>query len=311
MRIAVFGVGGIGGFLGARLGQAGHDLALIARGEHLRAIQQSGLRVESPDGDFTIHPSLATDDPSQIGEVELVILGVKAWQVPEVVPQLRPMLGPDTRVLTIQNGVEAPYQVAQAVPPERVLIGVIYVSAMRTGAGSIRNPTRPVIDSYLGQLSPERAGRTEAVDRVQIALQEAGFLISVPDDIIATFWSKFVNAVAYVGVAALARVPLGVWRNIPETRDLARRSAQEGTAVAQARGVALDDTTVQRFLDILDSYPSTHLPSTVRDILEGRPSELSALAGALVRLGREVSVATPVNEFIYAALLPQEMKARG
>ena len=311
MRIAVYGAGGIGGFMGARLWQAGHDVALIALGEHLKAIQSSGLWVEAPDGNFTVTPRIATDDPAKVGEVDLVILGVKAWQVPEAARALLPMVGPETRVMTIQNGVEAPYQVAEIVPAELVIAGVMYFQGILTGPGRLQCTNPGVIDSYVGQLAPIASGRTEAVAQAHNALQTAGFRVVAPEDIRTPAWRKFIGGSARVGVEALTRAPLGGWRSVPAARDLYGNAAQEIIAIARSRDITIGDDMAEFLFGAIDQYPANHRTSAVRDVLAGRPSEIDAMTGAVIRLGRAAGVPTPVNEFIYAALLPQELKARG
>ena len=139
MRIAVFGAGGIGGYLGARLNEVGEELIIIARGEHLAVIQEKGLKIESPKGNFIAHPQIATDDPSQVGEVDAILLGVKAWQIPEVTHALRPMLGPDTAVITLQNGVDTPSKVAAIVGAEHVVIGLAIVRCFIVKPGHLRH----------------------------------------------------------------------------------------------------------------------------------------------------------------------------
>ncbi|MBI4339014.1 MAG: 2-dehydropantoate 2-reductase [Chloroflexi bacterium] len=314
MRIAVYGAGGIGGSMGAQLCRAGQEVALIARGDHLRAIKEHGLRIEWSDGSYTIRPHMVTDDPAQVGEVGLVILGVKAWQVPEAARAILPMVGPETRVLTIQNGVESPYQMAEVVPAERVIVSIIAGGGNMIGPGVIRTPYSTVTGSgtsSIGQLAPKKAGRTEAVARVQAVLEESDFRVAVPDDITIAVWTKFTWWTAHTGVAALCRVPVGVWRRVPETRGLWCSAMQEAVDVAQAQGIVLGDA-VKLQDGRLDTLPPAGRPtSAALDILNGRPSELDATVGALVRLGRAAGVPTPVNEFIYAALLPQELKARG
>ncbi|MBI4311052.1 MAG: 2-dehydropantoate 2-reductase, partial [Chloroflexi bacterium] len=276
----------------------------------LRAIQANGLQVEAPDGNFTVTPRIATDDPVQVGVVDLVILGVKAWQVPEAARALLPMVGPETRVMTIQNGVEAPYQVAEVVPPERVIAGAIWGGATRVRPGCIRHIRPATEDSHIGQLSLERAGRTQPVARIQEILQGAGFRIAIPEDIRVPLWEKFVGY-AGTGPAAACRAPLGVFRQVPESMTLSRQAQAETVSVARASGIALPEDLLESMERIAKTFPSTHMPSAGRDFLTGRPSEVVDFAGSVVRLGRAAGVPTPVNEFIYAVLLPQELKARG
>lgn len=307
MRIAIFGAGSVGGYFGGRLAQAGEDVVFIARSEHLRAIQSQGLRVDSPKGDFVIQPANASDDPAEVGAVDVVILGVKAWQVVEAARRMRPMLKEGACVVPLQNGVDAPFQLAKELGIEYVLGGLCRIAAMVVAPGHIRHIG---IEPYIafGELDNQPSQRCE---RLREAFERAGVWAEIPQDIHAAMWQKFVFIAAISGVGAVTRQPIGVIRKIPETRRLLVEALQEIVAVAEARGVRLPPALVEKTLADIDRLPAGTTASMQRDIIEGRPSELEAQNGAVVRLGAELGVPTPVHAFIYASLLPQEKMARG
>ena len=307
MRIAVVGAGSVGGYYGGRLAQAGEDVIFIARGEHLKAIQATGLRVDSFQGNFVLHPVQATDDPRKVGAVDMVLLGVKAWQVPEVAPVLAPMLGTETGVIFLGNGVEAPAQLAHALGPEAVLGGLTRISAAIAGPGHIKHlGIEPFI--AFGELDGHASARVEALHQ---AFERAQVKVSVPADIQAAMWEKFIFIAAISGVGAVTRLPAGVFRRVPESRQMLEAAIAEVVAVARARKINLLEDIARRTLAIIDGLAPSVTASMQRDIMEGRPSELGAQNGAVVKMGLEAGVPTPVHAFIYASLLPQELKARG
>lgn len=306
MRIAMVGAGGVGGYFGGRLAQAGHDVTFIARGEHLKAMLQEGLRVESINGDFAVSPVQATDDPADIGAVDLVVMGVKAWQIPETATRLAPLLGPDTQVLPLQNGLEASAQLAAVVGVAPVLGGLCAIYSFITAPGCIRHIG---IDPYVtfGALQPHQAGR---LADVQAALRQAGITANIASDIRVPLWEKFL-VLRWGVVGAVSRVPAGVLRRLPQARDMIDDAGREVLAVARTQGIGLPADALQRSSALLDSLPAGATTSLQRDVMEGRPSELDAQVAALVRLGEQAGVDTPLHAFIYHSLLPMEMQARG
>ena len=306
MRIAVFGAGSVGGYFGGRLAQAGEDVVFIARGTHLQAMRTQGLRVESPKGDFTVPSVQATDEPMQVGPVEAVVLAVKSWQVPEAAQAIRPMLGPETCVVPLQNGLEAAAQVAAAVGPQHVLGGTCVISSTVAAPGCIRHLGLDPSITF-GELDDRPSPRAE---RLCEAFMRAGVTAIIPADIQVAIWEKFM-AIRFGPVGAVARAPAGVLRSVPETRRLVEQACVETLTVARARGIALAEDSPAKTMTALDSIAPGIIASLQRDIEAGRPSELDALTGALVRLGAEVGVSTPLHAFIFHTLLPQELRARG
>lgn len=308
MRFAIYGSGGVGGYFGARLAEAGEEVGFIARGEHLNAIRRDGLRVRSPQGDCRITSAQASDDPAEIGPVDCVLVAVKAWQVAEVADALGPLLGPETLLLPLENGVEASDHLAERWGRERVLGGLCGILAYREAPGVIRHAG---VDPFLrfGELDNRRSERTQRLKAVFDAAP--GVTAEIPDDIHTAIWSKFLFICAMSGVGAITRAPIGISRTQPETRRMLEGVMEEICAVARARGVRLPDAAVTRAMKFIDSLPESSTASMQRDIIDGRPSELDAQNGAVVRLGRATGIATPINAAIHAALLPQERRVRG
>jgi 2-dehydropantoate 2-reductase len=308
MRIAVFGAGAVGGYFGGRLAQAGEDVVFFARGEHLKAMQTRGLQVESIEGNFVIDPVHATDDPTDIGSVDALLVSVKAWQVPEAAEAMRPMVGPETFVVPLENGVEAPAQLAAVLGEKHVLGGLCRIISALVEPGHIRHAgIAPTVT--FGELDRRRSERAE---RLRQAFEKAkGVTPSIPPDIRVAMWEKFLFIAALSGVGAVTRAPVGVLRSLAETRRLLEEAMAEILSVAHGLAVALPQETVVETMAFIDGLPASGTASMQRDLIAGRPSELESQNGAVVRLGREVGVETPVHSFIYRSLLPQELLARG
>jgi 2-dehydropantoate 2-reductase len=306
MRIAVFGAGSVGGYFGGRLALAGEDVVFIARGAHLQAMLTQGLQVESPKGNFTVPSVQATDNPAEVGPVDVVLVAVKAWQVPEAAQAVGPMVGRETCVVPLQNGLEAAAQVAAVLGPQHVLGGTCVISSAITAPGCIRHlGLEPSVT--FGELDQRTSPRS---DRLQEAFRRAEVPAIVAADVQVAIWEKFM-AIRFGPVGAVARAPAGVLRSIPETRRMVEQACVETLTVARARGIALTEDSPAKTMAAVDTIAPGIVASLQRDIEAGRPSELDALTGALVRLGAEVGVATPLHAFLYHTLLPQELRARG
>jgi 2-dehydropantoate 2-reductase len=304
LRIAIVGVGGVGGYFGGKLAHAGVETVFIARGATLQALRSKGLRVDSINGDFRVDRVNATDNPATVGPVDAVIFATKAWQVPEAAESAKALIGRDTVAVPLENGMEAPDQLARVFGRHHVLGGLCAIVSYIVEPGHIRHAA---FDPFVmfGELDNSR---TERVVRLQETFDRAGIKAEVPADIQRAMWSKFLFIAPMSAIGALTRVPIGVWRSIPETRDIAIRALREVVAVATAHGVNLGDA-VERTLERYDGMAPDSTSSLQRDIMEGKPSELEAQVGAIVRLGRDVGVLTPVSEMLYDLLLPQERKA--
>jgi 2-dehydropantoate 2-reductase len=307
VRIAVVGAGGVGGYFGARLVQAGEDVVFVARGAQLEALGTCGLRIESPRGDAVLGPQRAAADPAELGQVDAVLLCVKTWQLAEAAATLAPLLGAETCVVPFQNGVEAADELIAVVGAGPVLGGVAKIVAFLDGPGRIRDVGGPTAAAF-AELDNRPSAR---VERLRDAFRRAGLEVETPADIHAAVWSKFLFVASAGGVGAVARMPIGVLRQVPATRRLLAAGMAEIAAVARARGVRLPPDIVERTMAFVDTLPPTGTASLQRDIADGRRSELDWWSGAVVRLGVAAGVPTPVHAFIYDSLLPSELQARG
>jgi 2-dehydropantoate 2-reductase len=307
MRIAVFGSGSVGGYFGGRLAQHGEEVVFIARGEHLRAIQANGLQVESLKGDFKIHPAEAVGSPEEAGIVDVVLLGVKAWQVSQAAEMMKPLMGPETFVVPLQNGVEAPDILAASLGKEHVLGGLCRISSFLQSPGNIRHAG---IDPYIafGELDRQASQRTE---NLREAFEKADVWVEIPRDIRTAMWEKFIFISPFSGVGGVTRAPIGVMRSIPETRSILGTAVEETASVGRASGISLPKDIIEKTLSFYDGLPDGATSSMQRDIQALKPSELEAQIGAVVKLGRKVGEPTPVNTYLYGSLLPLELKARG
>jgi 2-dehydropantoate 2-reductase len=306
MRIAVIGAGAVGGYFGGRLAEAGNEVGFVVRGKTLEALRSEGLRLESQRGDLHLRPWMATEDPAEIGPVDLVVLGVKAWQVAEVAPTLQPMITADSCVLPLQNGVEAAGQLIAVLGPGPVLGGLCKIISMQLAPGRIRHlGVEPSVD--LGEIGGPPTKRVRRVARV---FESAGVSVRTPNDIQAAIWGKFLFICSVSGVGALTARSIGEFRVDPEARTMLEGAMREIVAVAAGHGVELREDIVERTLGFLDGLPADGTASMQRDILEGRPSELESQNGAVVRLGQEAGVPTPVNQRIYHRLRPLEEQNR-
>jgi 2-dehydropantoate 2-reductase len=307
MRIAIFGVGCVGGYFGWRLARSGEEVVFIARGESLRALSENGLTVETPDGKSFVQPVNAVGDPAHAGPVDAVILGVKAGQVAEAAQSIRPLMGPETFVVPLQNGVESPSILADTLGAKHSFGGLCYIAAAKVAPAHIRHVgMEPRI--IFGELDNRRSERAL---RLLQAFERAEVSAEIPTDIQVANWSKFLFIATMSGVGAISRAPVSVTRSIPETRQALESVAKEIVAVARAKDINLEPDAMAATMRIIDGLPPAATASMQRDINDGLPSELYAQSGAVVRLGREVGVEVPINNLIFGCLLPLEKRARG
>jgi 2-dehydropantoate 2-reductase len=310
MRFAIMGTGGVGGYFGGLLAAAGYDVTFIARGAHLAAIREAGLRVESVHGGFVVRPAQATDDPATVGPVDYVLFTTKTYQLEEAARALLPLVGPDTAVLPLHNGVDAMERTAAIVGRQPVLGGLCYVGSMIAAPGLIRQQSqfRRVI---VGEM-PWRGGGavTPRVTLLVEALKRGGAVAEATDDIQAARWKKYAFIAPFSGVGAVARVPAGEINAQAETRRLLHDAIREVVSLARAAGVSLPEEP-GKTIAFCDALGAGITASMQRDVLEGRPSELESIIGEVVRKGEQLGVDTPAFRFFYAALLPQERRARG
>ncbi len=305
MRIAVIGAGGVGGYFGGRLAAAGNDVVFVARGAHGRAIRDRGLTVRSVLGDLLIEPAEAVEDIAAIGNADLILLGVKAWQVQGVAAELRGAIGDRATVLPLQNGVMAAQEVDEALGPGRVVGGLCRILSRIESPGVIlHSGLEPFI--AFGELDGRRTGRCLAI---RDCLAGAGISVLLEDDIRAALWKKFM-AICVSGLLALARSPYGIVREMAETRSLMIGLLSEIYAVASRLGILKDPGLVDETMALIDSYPPDSVSSLTRDVMEGRPSEIEYQNGTAVRFAAELGIDVPINRFVYGCILPMERAAR-
>ncbi|MDN5765438.1 MAG: 2-dehydropantoate 2-reductase [Humibacillus sp.] len=298
MRLAVIGTGAIGGYFGGRLAASGHDVTFVARGEHLVALRRDGLRVESYLGDIVIDPASATDDPTGIGAVDVVLVAVKTWQLADVLPMLPSLVGEGTAVLTTQNGVESPDRVAAVVGRDAVLPGVAKIIAWVDGPGRIAHRAGPATLAFAEWTN----GSSDRVAALRSALVGAAVESPVPQDIWVELWSKMLFVVPFGELGAALDLPMGQLRSGENTRRLLESAMGEIDGVAQASGVHLPDTVVDDTMAFVDAMPAEATSSLQRDLLGGRPSELDAWTGDVVRLGTALGVDVQLHRLLYEVL---------
>jgi 2-dehydropantoate 2-reductase len=304
MRIAVMAAGAVGGYFGARLAQAGHDVFFIARGAHLEAIRKNGLIVESVHGDVHLKNPNVTDKPADVGVVDTVLFAVKLWDTAKAAEATRPFLGEHTRVISLQNGVDSYDQIAPIVGKERAILGSTYVVTVIDRPGVIKQ-TGKLQAIVCGTIDGRRDPTLEAfVD----AARGAKIDVTLSDNTLRDIWKKFVFLSGTSGATSITRSTLGPILADPDMRRLFRGIMAETLAVGKAKGVALDDSYVDERMTFADqNTPPTMKASMANDLDRGNRLELDWLAGTVSRLGRELGVPTPINDTIYAALKPFRM----
>lgn len=305
MRIAIFGSGGVGGYFGGRLAAAGEDVTFLARGAHLKALQDGGLHIESPNGTLHLPKVQATDRPQAVGPVDVVLFTVKLYDVDAAAATLAPLIGPDTVVITLQNGVDAMDMVAKHAGAGHVAGGAAYIVVVIDKPGYLRHTTadRLVFGERDGRISDRLLAFEQAGTR-------AGFTARASSTVESDLWVKFVRLATWSGMTTVTRSPMGVLRDDPALYAMMMRAIDEVIAVGQKRGIALPADLVESTKKLIAGFPPASKSSMLEDLERGRPLELPWLSGAVVRLGREAGVATPIHEFITTVLSPHVAGAR-
>ncbi len=305
MKIAVIGTGGVGGYYGGLLAQQGHQVTFVARGAHLEAIRRDGLQVKSILGDFTIAPAQATDRPAEIGTVDLALFCVKTYSTDEAARSIQPIIGPQTAVLSLQNGVDAVERVGAILGMEHILGGATWLSSAIESPGVVKQVSqfrRIVFGELDGRITPRAQAILEA-------FQPTGITVELSQEIQKILWTKFVFIAAASGFGGLTRLPMGEYRAVPETRALIIRLMKEVEAVGNANGANLDADVVEKSLAFIDASAPHIRASMQLDVAAGRQFELEAMIGVISRKGREAGIPTPTADAIYAFLLPINVRA--
>jgi 2-dehydropantoate 2-reductase len=303
MRIVVMGAGGVGGYFGGRLALAGNDVTFIARGAHGEAIRRNGLRAEGVLGEFHLHPAKCVASAAEItGPVDAILFTVKLSDMEAAAEQLRPIVGPQTTLYTVQNGVEAAETVGSILGRDKVVPGVAYISATIAEPGLIRSGA-PFQGLAFGETDRRESARTKAF---YDACKAAKFDAVLAPDITRTLWSKFAMLAPMAATTSLIRCGMGAIRANPRSRAMLQALVEEIVAVGKAAGVHMEDGDVAGAMKVFDGLPPHVRASMAHDLDIGKPLELPWLSGAVVRLGEKHGLATPTHRFVTQALAPYE-----
>lgn len=305
MKIAIIGSGGVGGYFGAKLAKAGHDVTFLARGDHLQAMLKTGISIKSIEGDFIVENVKATDSIDSIGKVDLIILGVKAWQVNEIAPKLHVLIHENTSIIPLQNGVMAAEELGRFMDSKHILGGLCRILSKIDAPGVINHfGVTPTF--VFGEFDKTTSPRTIAIEQVFI---KSGIKCKVSEDIESDLWKKFI-AICVSALLAVTKTTYGELREIQETRQLMIGLFTEIYNLSQKMGITIEADFVEKTVSFIDTFPYTSTSSLTRDIWEGKPSEIEYQNGTVVRLGEKYGIQTPINQFVYFSILPQEQKAR-
>lgn len=304
MKIAIMGAGGVGGYYGGLLARKGNDVTFIARGAHLRAIRQKGLHVKSMHGDFLV-PVQASDNPREIGVVDLVLFTTKTYHTNQAAQAIKPMIGKDTMVVSLQNGVDRARIIGTVVGMDHLVSGTTWVSAAIEVPGVIEQYSR-FRSIIIGEFDGRITGRLR---RFADVFKSTGVTVELVEDIARSVWTKFILVSSVSAIGSLTRVTFGDYRAVPEARAVLTQALNEVAAIARAKEVVLDQDVVTNSLAFIDSSPPTLKPSMQRDVEAQRLSELESMVGVVARLGCEVNVPTPVMRFAYSVLKPGHLRA--
>lgn len=305
MKIAIIGTGGVGGYFGGKLAKAGHDVTFLARGQHLQAIQQNGLTVNSINGNFVVQPAQATSNITSIGVCDLIIIAVKAWQINEIGPELSAISDKHTMILPLQNGIMATRELQSFVAPSCVLSGLCRIISLIEAPGIISHlGVEPTI--LFGETNYTSSNRTQLLESI---FNKAGIKAHIAKDIEAEIWKKFIP-ICVSGLLAVTRANYGEIRDQQELHQLMTELINEIYTLSQAAGISIQSDFPHRAIEFINSFPANSTSSLTRDVLANKPSEIEYQNGTVVKLGQQYGISTPINRFVYYAILPGERRAR-
>ena len=305
MKIAIIGSGGVGGYFGAKLAKAGFDVTFLARGKHLNAIKEKGLFVKSVLGDFRVNSVKATDKIEEIGYVDLIILGVKAWQVKEVSKDLKSIIRTDTVILPLQNGILAVDELSEQIERSQILGGLCRIISKIESPGIINHfGITPTI--VFGEMDKTEATRTQHIKKI---FDKAEINFQVSQNIESDLWKKFIS-ICVSGLLAVTKTTYGELRELKETNKMMIDLLNEIFQLSQKIGIQIESDFLEKTISFINLFPYNSTSSLTRDVWEGKPSEIEYQNGTVVRLGEKYGVDTPVNSFVYNCILPMEIKAR-
>ena len=306
MRFAIIGTGGVGGFFGGKLAKAGEDVWFVARGEHLETMKARGLRIHSTEGGFSIAPGSMTDDLNKIGRVEVVLFCVKSYDTESAAQQLTPLLSDNTIIISLQNGIDNEEKIQRHVKTGTVFGGLANIYSTITAPGVVTETGGPK-KIIFGPLTPSSPG-DERGKRILGVMLNTGINASYSDDIRSDMWKKFIFISAVGGITALTRLTLGDILAADETRSLLRDAMTETSTVAFARGAKVEPQFINTLFEMIKTFDKNSRSSLYHDLAHGKPLEIGALSGTVVRHGVELGIPTPIHRTIYASLLPYHLK---
>lgn len=298
MRIVVIGTGGVGGYFGARLTEAGENVTFVARGAHLEAIKSRGLTVYSALGDMHLKDVQCTENTRDIGHADIVMIAVKLWATDEAIQTAKPLLGKNTGIISFQNGILAEESLIAAYSSQHAMGGVANIAALIEEPGVIRHNGNMASLAF-GELNNTQSERAQSLLN---ACSRANIKAEIPDDINRAIWEKYIRLVTMSAMTTLCRMPIGPIRDEVHTRNLLSQILAEIIDVGKAKGLKFSDNVLQEQLDIIDGYPPSMVASMCGDLRRGYPLEVPWFSGTVVRLGKELNIPTPANGFVYAAL---------
>ena len=305
MKIAVIGAGGVGGYFGGKLAKAGYDVTFLARGEHLRAIQQNGLNIKSIQGDFKVDSVKATDTIETIGLADFIIIAVKAWQIKDTAKDLKYIVHRDTIILPLQNGVSATDELKKHIMQVNIIGGLCRIISKIESPGVINHfGIEPTI--LFGEIDNST---TERIHKIKAIFDNAGINAKISDDIIVDLWKKFIP-ICVSGLLAVTKTTYGELRELNETRQLMIELLNEIFRLSQKIGIKIESDYLDKAIAFIDSFPYDSTSSLTRDVWEGKPSEIEYQNGIVVKLAEKYGIQTPINKFVYSCILPMEIKAR-
>ena len=305
MKIAIIGSGGVGGYFGAKLVQAGNEVTFLARGEHLKAFKNKGLTVKSILGDFHVDTFSATDKITKIGKPDLLLLGVKAWQIKEIRDDLKKIIPPESFILPLQNGVLATEELSETIDKSAILGGLCRIISKIESPGVINHfGVKPII--VFGELDKSISNRLQNLKKV---FDKAEIDSKITENIESELWKKFI-AICVSGLLAITKTTYGELRELKETRKMMIDLLTEIFILSQKIGVQIESDFIDKTVTFIDTFPYDSTSSLTRDVWECRPSEIEYQNGTVVKLAEKYGVDTPINKFVYNCILPMELKAR-
>lgn len=307
MNIVIYGTGGVGGYFGTRLAQEGNNVTFIARGKHLEAIQQKGLQLKSTKGDYLVYPAKATSTISEVKNIDLILICVKTWQLEEVAEKIKPVLNEKTMIISLLNGVENADALSKVLPKRNILGGLCKVVSKVEDYGIINHISyEPTI--VFGELDNVKTQRALLLEQLFL---KAGIATKLASDIQREIWTKFLFISTVSAIGALTRASIGEMIASPVIKEIMHKTSEEIVKIAKAKSIDLPNNIIEKQFQLIDSQPYETTSSLQRDMMEGKPSELEAQNGTIIKMGKELGIPTPVNSFIYHCLVPQEKEARG